>query len=172
MRLSIIVAAGRNGEIGCQGRLPWPRLGPDVAWFRRHTLGKPVIMGRHTWVSLPERPLLGRRNVVLSRRLDGASTPIAFFGCDVFRDLDTALGALEASGAAEVVVIGGAEVYTAALPLASRLYLTRVDADFPEADVTFPLMLPPEHWQRTPNELAVATSGPYLMNFSTYERLD
>jgi dihydrofolate reductase len=172
MRLSIIVAAGRNGEIGCRGRLPWPRLGPDVAWFRRNTLGKPVLMGRHTWCSLPERPLLGRRNVVLSRRLDGASTPIAFFGCDVFRDLDAALGALEASGASEVVVIGGADVYAAALPLASRLYLTRVNADFPKADVSFPGPLPPDGWRLRPIESSTTACHDFDMTFTTYERPD
>jgi dihydrofolate reductase len=129
-------------------------------------------MGRHTWCSLPERPLLGRRNVVLLWRLDGASTPIAFFGCDVFRDLDMALGALEASGAAEVVVIGGAEVYAAALPLASRIYLTRVNADFPKADVFFSGTLPPERWWMELRESSTTACHEFDMTFAIYERPD
>lgn len=129
------VARGLNGVIGRDGALPW-RLKSDLALFRELTLGKPVIMGRRTWDSLPRRPLPGRTNIVLSR--DGAFAPAGAVVCE---SLDEAIqiGRDQASddGAGEVCVIGGAALFAAALPRAARVYLTEVDAA-PPGDVVFP----------------------------------
>jgi dihydrofolate reductase len=126
--ISIICAVARNGVIGRDGQLPW-HLPDDLAHFKRTTLGRPVIMGRRTWESLP-RALPGRRNLVVTR------TPgYAARGAEVFASLDAALGAC--GEASDPVVIGGAELYAAALPRAQRIYLTRVHAEV-EGDVYFP----------------------------------
>jgi len=126
--LSLIVAVAENGVIGVRGALPW-RLPDELAHFKRTTLGKPVLMGRHTYVSIG-RPLPGRANIVLSRD-PGFST----HGAMVARDLDEALGMHAA--APEQIVIGGAALYAEALPRAERIYLTRVHAR-PAGDVFFP----------------------------------
>ena len=133
----IILAAGpiaraRNGVIGRDGELPW-RLKSDLAIFRAITMGKPVIMGRKTWDSLPRKPLVGRTNIVLSR--DGSFEPA---GCVVCEDFSEAVGIAreqaEEDGAREICVIGGASLFELVLPKARRLYLTEVEADV-EGDV-------------------------------------
>jgi dihydrofolate reductase len=132
--LSLIVAVADNGVIGRGGALPW-HLPDDLAHFRRTTLGKPVIMGRRTFVSIG-RPLPGRQNVVLSRDPEFRAR-----GCLVARNLDEALGLH--STAPEQIVIGGASLYEEALPRAQRIYLTRVHAS-PPGDVYFPKLDPGE----------------------------
>jgi len=136
--LSLIAAVAENGVIGAKGGLPW-RLPDELAHFKRTTLGKPVVMGRRTFVSLG-RALPGRTNVVLSRARDFAAA-----GAEVARDLDAALALL--AGAPEVVVIGGAAVYAESLPRADRIYLTRVHGR-PEGDVFFP-ELDPKDWRES-----------------------
>lgn len=136
--VTLVVAVAANGVIGRDGGLPW-RLPEDLRRFKAATLGKPVVMGRKTFESIG-RALPGRHNIVLTRRQDyrpaeGAVT--------VVTDLD---GALRAAGdAAEVMVIGGAEVYALALPLASRILLTRVEAEV-AGDTRFP-SLDPREWR-------------------------
>jgi len=125
--ISIVVAMDEGGIIGRAGGLPW-RLPEDLRHFRRLTLGKTVLMGRKTWESLG-KPLEGRRNWVLSR--DRAFRPP---GAEVFASLDQALAAHPGG---ELVVIGGAELYRQALPLADTLHLTRVHARV-EGDTRFP----------------------------------
>jgi dihydrofolate reductase len=129
MMLSLIVAVAENGVIGRAGALPW-RLPGDLAWFKAQTMGKPIVMGRKTWDSLPRKPLTGRRNIVVTRqahlKLDGA---------DIVRSLEAAIA--RAGAVPEIVVIGGADLFALALPLASRLYLTEVKAR-PEGDVFMP----------------------------------
>ena len=126
--LSLIAAVAEYGVIGRGGALPW-RLPDELSHFKRTTLGKPVLMGRRTFVSLG-RPLAGRRNVVLSRSPGFVPT-----GAELAPDLDAALALV--AGAPEVVVIGGAALYREALPRAARIYLTRVHAA-PAGDVSFP----------------------------------
>ncbi len=130
------VARARNGVIGVGGALPW-RLKSDLAIFRRLTMGKPLIMGRKTWDSLPRKPLPGRTNIVLSR--DGSFSPTGAVVCEDFSEA-VQIGREQAreDGAAEICVIGGAALFELALPRARRLYLTEVEAD-PEGDVVFPL---------------------------------
>ena len=134
-RISLIAAiAAKSRALGNGGRLPW-RLPAEQAYFKRITEGHPVIMGRKTWESLPTtvRPLPGRTNIVISRQ-DGYEAS----GASVVSTLEEAfvLGA-RAPGAHEIFIIGGGELYTLALPHASRLYLTLVE-DEPEADTFFP----------------------------------
>ena len=132
--VALIAAIGENGVIGNEGQIPW-RLPSDFAFFRRTTLGKPVVMGRKTFESIG-KPLPGRTNIVVSRR-QGYQPD----GVIVISDLDPALvhaaEIARAERASEVMVIGGAEIYRAAMPLAGRLYITHV-ALAPEGDAIFP----------------------------------
>lgn len=135
VQVTLVAAIGRRGELGRDGRLLF-RLSSDLAHFKKVTLGKPVVMGRKTWESLPRRPLPGRPNIVVTRNA-------SFFAPDahVHSNLETALAAAgamaAAAGGVEVCVIGGAHVYAAAMAYADRLVLSEVDADA-DADVWFP----------------------------------
>ncbi len=135
MRISLIWAMTRNRVIGRDNALPW-HLPDEMRHFMRTTLGKPVIMGRKQFESMG-KPLPKRANIVLSRRADYSPN-----GATVVRDIDAALRIAEDSGAEEAMVIGGAEIYSLALPRADRLYFTLIDADidgdtfFPEFDET------------------------------------
>ena len=129
------VARARNGVIGRAGGLPW-RLSSDLKLFKALTLGKPVIMGRKTWDSLPKKPLPGRMNLVMSR--DGSFEPS---GALVFEDFSEAFSVAREhaaeDGMEEVCVIGGAALFALALTKARRIYLTEVEAEV-EGDVFFP----------------------------------
>jgi dihydrofolate reductase len=133
--LALVLARAKNGVIGKDGALPW-RLKSDMVRFKALTLGKPVIMGRKTWDSLPIKPLPGRLNVVLS--LDGAFQPDGALVCESLDDaLQIAREQAVDDGAPEVCVIGGVSVYAAAWPKARRLYITEVEADV-EGDAVLP----------------------------------
>jgi len=129
---SVILSAGpiaraRNGVIGKDGALPW-RLKSDMAIFRAVTMGKPVIMGRKTWESLPRRPLPGRTNVVLTKD-QSYEAPGAVL-CESFSEAwQIAREQAADDGAEEVCVIGGASLFELALQKARRLYLTEVEAE-------------------------------------------
>jgi len=131
VRISLVAAVARGGVIGRDNAIPW-RLPEDMERFRALTMGHPVVMGRRTWASLPERfrPLPGRRNVVVTRSPDWYAD-----GAERAGSLDEALRLLE--GVPQVFVIGGAELYVAALPLADALLLTEVKLDV-EGDTVFP----------------------------------
>jgi dihydrofolate reductase len=131
LKVSLVAAVARNGVIGRDGTLPW-HLPEDMARFRDLTMGHPVVMGRKTWESLPPRfrPLPGRRNVVVTRNPDWRAEGVERAG-----SLDAALELLE--GSSQVFVIGGAELFAGALPLADELLLTEIDADV-EGDTLFP----------------------------------
>jgi dihydrofolate reductase len=134
MRISLIVAVAENGIIGRDGQLPW-RLSSDLKTFRRLTMGKPVIMGRKTFQSL-KKPLDGRDNIVLST--DPMFEPEGATVVDSFADAMTLSRTLALTrGADEIMIIGGAAVFRAALPVANRIYWTEVHAS-PEGDVSFP----------------------------------
>lgn len=129
--LSVIVAVGRNREIGKDGRLLW-RIPDDMVRFRTLTMGHPVIMGRKTWESLSKkfRPLPGRMNIVVTRQA-GYRAVGAIVACSF--EVACAMVAM----CREIFIIGGGELYVAALPRTSRLYLTLIDAEA-EADTFFP----------------------------------
>ena len=126
--ISLIVAAATNGVIGSEGELPW-HLPDDLRNFKRLTTGKPIVMGRKTHESIG-RPLPERRNVVITRDPGYEAA-----GCDIVSSPEAAMDLLH--GAGEVMVIGGGQVYAAFLPLADRIYFTRVHAEI-DGDVMFP----------------------------------
>jgi len=130
-RITFVVAMDDNRLIGRDNALPW-RLPDDMRWFRDHTMGKPCIMGRKTWDSLPERfrPLPGRLNVVVTRNLDFEAR-----GAVVVHSIEDALSV--AGDAEEVVIIGGADLFGRLMPVVDRLYLTQVH-DAADGDVYFP----------------------------------
>ena len=133
--LAIVVARAANGVIGRDGDLPW-RLKSDLALFKANTLGKPIIMGRKTWDSLPRKPLPGRTNLVLSR--DGSFEPEQAVVCESFMEaVQMAREQAEEDGVEEVCIIGGRSLFEAAMSKTKRLYLTEVDAEV-DGDVTFP----------------------------------
>src|SRR5262245_37513826 len=129
MRISLIAAMAENGVIGRGGQLPW-RLEADLARFKQLTMGHTVIMGRKTWESIG-RPLPGRRMIVVTRQGRYAAD-----GIEVAGNLEAALEAARVAGEEEAFIIGGAEVYRQALPLADRLYMTLVLAEI-EGDTKF-----------------------------------
>jgi dihydrofolate reductase len=142
------VARARNGVIGRNGQLPW-RLSTDMAHFKALTMGKPVIMGRKTWDSLPRKPLPGRTNIVLSR--DGSFDPKDAIRCENFSEaVQIAREQAAEDGASEVCVIGGADLFALALPKARRIHLTEVEADV-EGDVRFP-PLDESEWREVARE--------------------
>ena len=130
--ISIVVAMGRNNVIGRDGDLPW-RISDDLKWFRKVTLGKPIIMGRKTFDSIG-KPLPGRRNIVISRNA-------AFHACgiEVSASIEDALALASSGGEDEVCIIGGAAIYRETLEFARRIYLTLVDAA-PDGDAYFPTL--------------------------------
>ena len=160
--LSLVAAVARNGAIGRNNQLLW-REPEDQRHFRRVTMGSPVLMGRKTWDSLPERfrPLPGRRNLVLSRDPAWRAN-----GAEAVASLDAALQA--AADATRLAVIGGAQIYALALPHAGELVLTEIDADL-DGDTFFPAW---EHsrFAETSRERHTSESGvPY--SFVTYTRV-
>jgi dihydrofolate reductase len=128
MPVNLIVAMAKNRVIGIDNKMPW-HLPADFAWFKKNTLGHPVIMGRKTFESIG-KPLPGRRNIVVSRNREWRAD-----GCDVFISLDAALASCTSSE--EIFVIGGATLYSEALPVADRLYITEVNVAL-EGDTFFP----------------------------------
>ncbi len=132
MRVALVAAVARGAVIGLRGGLPWPPIREDMVRFRSLTLGHPVVMGRRTWDSLPDRfrPLPGRRNVVVTRDPAWQREGVERAG-----SLGEALELLR--GEEVAFVIGGGEIYAAALPLADALELTEIDTDVP-GDTFFP----------------------------------
>jgi dihydrofolate reductase len=128
MRLTIIAAVGKRGELGLSGGLPW-RLPGDLAFFKRTTMGHPVIMGRRTFDEV-KKPLPGRENIVVTRNRDFAAE-----GVVAVASLEEAVA--HCAGREEAFVIGGAEIYRQALSVADRMILTKIDGEF-EADTWFP----------------------------------
>ena len=157
-RLTLIAAVAQNGVIGSNNTLPW-RLPEDLKRFKALTLGHPIIMGRKTWESLG-RPLPGRSNIVITRAPDFKAP-----GCMVVDSLAAALDAC--GGVAEAFVIGGAEIYALALPVAHCLQLTEIKRDFP-GDTRFP-DIDRTVWRETARECHQSDAG-FDYEFVTYER--
>ena len=162
MKLSIIAAIGKNNEIGKNNQLLC-RLPDDLKRFKAITTGHTVIMGRKTFESLPNGALPNRRNIVISR-----NPQLAVEGAEVCSSLDHAL--LKCIDESEVFITGGAQIYAQALPVADKLYITRIHAAFPEADAFFPL-IDLNIWKETGRETFPADEkNPYLFTFVEYER--
>ena len=159
MVVSVIAAVARNRVIGIDNRLPW-HLPADLRRFRALTWGKPIVMGRRTHESIG-RPLPGRRNVVVTR--DGRAPE----GCERAGSLAEAFEMT--ARAPETVVIGGARCYREALPLAKRMYLTRLDADF-AGDAWFPEWRPAEWVVRERECIAPGGPAPFGYEFLVLER--
>ncbi|PWQ98935.1 type 3 dihydrofolate reductase [Leucothrix arctica] len=128
MIVSMIVAMAEDRVIGLNGSMPW-HLPADFAYFKKSTMGCPIIMGRKTFDSIGKR-LPGRRNIVLTR-----SSDLVIAGCDVVTSLDEALALVDKEH--EVFIIGGQQLYEQALPIANRLYLTHIQTKL-EGDTCFP----------------------------------
>ncbi len=157
-RVYLVAAVASNGVIGANGSLPW-HLPEDLRHFKNLTLGRPVVMGRRTWETLA-KPLPGRENIVLTRT-PGYQAP----GASVAASLDAALALC--ADEAVVFVIGGSEIYAAALPRAHALVLTEIHRQF-EGDARFP-QFDRAAWkevQRRPQEAA----GGLRYDFVLYER--
>jgi dihydrofolate reductase len=141
--IAFVVAMSQNQAIGIDNRLPW-RLPADMKWFVEVTMGKPVIMGRKTYDSIPDRfrPLRGRHNIVVTRSRDYMAP-----GATVVHSIEEALTTAAADEPAEIIIGGGAVLYESLLPQTDRLYLTLIAGEF-EGDAFFP-PLDWAQWQET-----------------------
>ncbi len=165
--LALIAALDRRNAIGRGGDLLWHER-EDQAHFRRATMGCPVIMGRKTWDSLPERfrPLPGRRNIVVTRQ-PGWQAP----GAEACHNLDQALAlAGQESQARRIFVIGGAQLYALALPMADELVLTEIDADV-DGDTQFPAWDRGLFSEQRRDARPASAEQPLPLAFVTYRRL-
>jgi dihydrofolate reductase len=161
-KLCLIAALASNRVIGNGDKMPW-HLPEDLAYFRRVTKGHPVIMGRKTWDSLPARfrPLPGRRNIVVSRNAMWRGT-----GAEAATSLAEAVEL--AAGAERVFVIGGAELFVQALPLADELWLTEIEREF-KGDSYFPER-PPGFFESARQREHAGPPNDFDYAFVTYER--
>jgi len=158
--LNLIVAVAHNNVIGMAGKMPW-HLPAELAYFKRITMGHPIVMGRKTFDSIG-RPLPGRRNIVVT-----ANQAWRHEGVEVAGSIETALSMIEDSSA---FVIGGATLYAAALPVANRVYLTAIDATV-EGDTFFP-ELAPEKWREVSRERREQDEkNAYDVDFVVFERM-
>jgi dihydrofolate reductase len=161
--ISLVYAISRNGVIGKDGGLPW-KVSADLKNFKAVTMGKPLIMGRRTWDSLPRKPLPGRLNIVVTRQQGFKAE-----GAVVAADVAHALKLASDGQPQEICVIGGAEVFRQTLPMATRVYLTLIEADV-EGDVFFPT-LPQSEWREIRSEHHNAAPGDTAgFTFSVLER--
>ena len=156
--ISLVVAVAKNGVIGRDNTLPW-RIPEDLKRFKVLTMGKPVIMGRKTWDSLPKKPLPGRTNIVVTRNPEFCAESVIV--AHSFAD------AVAKAGAGEIAVIGGQAIFAEALPVADIIHMTQVAAS-PDGDAFMPL-IDRTHWRETARE------GPYdadgvRYSFVTLER--
>jgi len=167
--ISLIAAMGRNRVIGNKNTLPW-KLPADMKRFRELTKGKMVIMGKKTFDSIG-KPLSGRTNVVITKE------DIEIPGCFVTHSIDGSIlhgyagtGREDEKSWDEIMVIGGASIYARFLPLADRIYLTHIDADF-EGDAWFPIFENPDVWEETERILHNPDDeNKYAYAFATYTR--
>ncbi|GGO07167.1 dihydrofolate reductase [Saccharibacillus kuerlensis] len=158
--ITLIWAQDENGLIGRDNGLPW-RIPADMAYFKRETLGKPIIMGRKTWESFGSKPLKDRQNIVLTR-----DTSFKADGAEVVHSPEDAVAAADGE---EIMIIGGSQIYELYLPLADRLRVTKVhenfqgDAHFPEVDWSV--------WKLSGSEEGVRDEkNVYRYVFEVYER--
>lgn len=163
MIISLVAAASENNVIGKDGRLPW-HLPDDLKHFREVTEGKNIIMGRKTYETIG-KPLPNRRNIVVTHQ------KITLPGCDVVHSLDDAIALAQRDASDEICVIGGGEIYAQALPLASRIHLTRVHTVVEGGTAFFPEFSEAE-WQETSRiEHPADLRHTYSFTYLEYERI-
>lgn len=160
-KITLVAACGNNNCIGIDNGMPW-HLPEDFAFFRTYTAGKPVVMGRKTWESLPKKPLPGRRNIVITRQTDYAAE-----GAETVSDLQSALDLC--AKAEEIVIMGGAQIYAQALPVATDLRITEIDLNVEGGDAFFPGINPAE-WQAEREGVRTAQNG-LRYEFVHYRRI-
>lgn len=165
MKLSIIVAFANNYVIGRGNKLPW-HIPEDLQWFKRITMGKPIIMGRKTFESIG-RPLPGRTNIVISNQA-AFEKPGIKIAHSFDAAIDHAKNVALINGNEEAVVIGGAQIYAEALPLADRLYVTEIHADV-SGDTFFPAM-DWSAWKEIGRDDHPGCGHQYAYSFVVYER--
>jgi len=166
MKVSLIVAMSQNRVIGRQNQMPW-HLPDELKYFKRVTMGKPVLMGRNTFESIG-KALPGRPNIVITHNRDYEADDISVVS-SVEDALDLAAQMTDYDANAEAMVIGGAQIFAATLPLADRLYLTEVQA-IVDGDVFFP-KFPRERWRVVArDEHAADEKNPYAYSVLVLER--
>ena len=153
MTISLIAAVADNRAIGRDGDMPW-HISEDLKFFKRTTMNGAVIMGRRTWESIGAKPLKGRLNIVVSKTQPKSE------GMEVAPSMETALSL--AKDYEEVFVMGGGQLYAAAMPVAQRLYITHVHTEIEDADTLFP-EIDLSWWHK------VSESGPFTDEASGYE---
>ncbi len=167
MIISAIAAIDRNNAIGKGNDLPW-RLPEDLKFFKRTTLGKPVLMGRKTFESLGNKPLPGRLNIVLSNQ---PNLPL-HDGVLLYSDINAALRRLQDENTEEAFIIGGGKIFKETLPIIDRLYITHVQTEVDGADAFFPHI---DHsnwklvWEETHSQ---DEKHAYNYTFCKYERVN
>lgn len=160
--LSAIVAIARDGAIGKNGDLLW-HLSADLKHFKAITMGHSIVMGRKTFESFPKGALPGRQNIVVTRNADYHPENVT-----IAHSIDDAIAKAEMPG--EVMIIGGAQIYAATIGMVDTIYLTRVDAEFPDADTFFPT-LNPDEWEQSDVERHEADDrNPLPYTFLTLSR--
>jgi dihydrofolate reductase len=159
-RLSIIVAVSQNGVIGKNDRLPW-HIPEDFAWFKRHTEGHTVVMGRKTYESIGGS-LPGRKNVIITRNRNYRAP-----GAHIFHSLDDALATLKKENHREVFIIGGQQIFSEVMDRVDRIYLTRVHRDY-DGDTYMPLM----HEDQFKLVFEEKHRGEVSFTFLIYDRID
>lgn len=164
--VAIIAAVARNGVIGADGAMPW-RLSTDLRRFKALTLGHPVVMGRRTFEAIG-RPLPGRTNIVVSRR-DGFAPEGVTVAPSLAAGLAAGRHAAAAAGVDTLFVIGGGEIYRAALPVAGRLLITHVEAE-PDGDTRFPAIDPAEWAAVAEESVPAGATDSAATRFVNYER--
>lgn len=161
MQISLIIAKSQNNVIGLNNQLPW-YLPADLAQFKSITMGKPIIMGRKTFDSIG-KPLPGRRNIVISR-----DKTLSIDDCEVFFSIDAALDTLK--NEKEIMIIGGANIFSQTLPFAHKIYLTVIEEDF-EGDTFFP-QLNLDEWKLIADEKHLPDEkNKYIYSFQVYTRI-
>ena len=162
MVISFIVAASENNVIGKDGQLPW-RLPTDMKYFKNMTWGMPVVMGRKSFEALGE-PLKGRTNIVVTRNKKWKAE-----GVQTAQTIDQAIILARGTDAKEIFIIGGGEIFQAAMPSADRIYLTRVHENF-QGDAFFPEMNPDEWVLVSNRDCAADEKNPFALSFQVWER--
>jgi len=168
VKICLVVAAGENGAIGKDNKMPW-HLPRDLKYFKSITMGKPIVMGRKTFDSIG-RPLPGRQNIVITRQLNWQHADV-----NVVHDLPSALeigknSVADGDEGSELMIIGGAEIYAQALASADKIYLTRVDVE-PEADAFFPSLESSDWLEVKREEHQPCDKNPYGYAFCVLERV-